>query len=153
MSGEGNNSNNQYLFTGLLIVLAACLLFLSYTLFSFLPDKRVEINNQKIDVIVADTSSEREKGLSGRDRLSDREGMLFVFSNEDEYCFWMKDMKIPIDIIWLNANKQVVDIKSNATPDSYPNSFCPDKPATYVLEVNSGKTDEWQITNGDSAEF
>lgn len=153
MSSNDDSSKNQTLTIALLIVLAASVLFAAHTLFSFLPDRRVSINGQKIGVIVADTPKERARGLSGREQLSDREGMLFEFSRPDEYCFWMKDMKFPIDIIWLGSNKQVVDIKSNVSPDTYPQTFCPNEPAQYVIEVGAGRANEWQISNGVSADF
>ncbi len=153
MSSNDDSSKNQTLTIALLIVLAVSVLFAAHTLFSFLPDRRVSINGQKIDVIVADTPKERARGLSGREQLSDREGMLFEFSRPDEYCFWMKDMKFPIDIIWLGSNKQVVDIKSNVSPDTYPQTFCPNEPAQYVIEVGAGRANEWQISNGVSADF
>lgn len=153
MISEQNNSINQSIHTLLLLLLAIAILFFAYTLFGFLPDKRVTINNQNIDVTVVDSSKEREKGLSGRDRLSEREGMLFSFTNEDEYCFWMKDVNFPIDIIWFNSQKQVVDIKRSATPDSYPETFCPNQAAQYVLEVNAGKSDEWNISINDEISF
>lgn len=153
MSSNEDSSKSQTATIALLIVLAASVLFAAHTLFSFLPDRRVSINNQKIDVIVADTPTERERGLSGREKLSDREGMLFEFNREDKYCFWMKDMNFAIDIIWINANKKVVDVKTDVSPDTYPATFCPNEPALFVVEVNAGKANEWQISNGVSADF
>lgn len=153
MGSEVDNPKNQTLQIILLLILAVCVLFAAHTLFSFLPDRRISVSGQKIDVIVSDTPKERERGLSGRERLSENEGMLFEFTNEDEYCFWMKDMNFPIDIIWVNSSQQVVDIEENVSPDSYPDTFCPDAPAKYALEINSGKVNEWQISIGDSADL
>lgn len=147
------SGRNQTLLSTLLVLLAVSVLILARVLFGFLPDRRVTISNQKIDVIVADTPAERTKGLSGRERLAEREGMLFTFTDESEYCFWMKDMNFALDIVWLNEDRQVVSIKENATPESYPESFCPTKPAQYVLEVNANKAAEWGINVGDTANF
>ena len=150
---NSKNSKTQVSFILLLLSLAVGVLLLASLLFGFLPDKRLTINNQKIDVIVADSSDERAKGLSGRDRLNDREGMLFIFSDESQYCIWMKDMKFTIDIIWLNESKEVIDIKKKATPESYPESFCPSESAKYVLEISSDKAKQWDIKAGDRALF
>ena len=80
--------------------------------------------------------------------------MLFVYGDAStERCFWMKDMNFAIDMIWLDKDRQIVTIQSNVSPDSYPKSFCPDKPAQYVLEVNSGfaKQSGWLV--GTKFEF
>lgn len=82
----------------------------------------------------------RQHGLSNREYLPRHEGMLFIFNEPGEHCFWMKDMKFSIDIIWLDQDKKVVDIKENVAPDTYPNSFCPTSLSKYVVEVNAGVT-------------
>lgn len=80
----------------------------------------------------------RHKGLSGRASLPSDRAMLFVFEQSGRHCFWMKGMQFPIDIIWLDKNKEVVHIKQNVTPESYPESFCPTQDARYVVEANAG---------------
>lgn len=87
---------------------------------------------------VAQTPEELAKGLSGRNSLPDNHGLVFVFGYPSVQCFWMKEMRFPIDIIWLNANKEIVHIEQNASPNTYPNAFCPNVDAQYVLEVNAG---------------
>jgi uncharacterized protein len=89
-----------------------------------------------IHIARALTNSEREQGLSGRPTLPDGEGMLFVFDHADSYAFWMPKMRFAIDII--DTEKRIVDIKRDATPESYPTLFRSRSPATYVLEVPSG---------------
>src|SRR5215203_893119 len=62
-------------------------------------------------VLVADisvTNEQRTKGLSVKDGLAENEAMLFVFDNEAEHTFWMKDMKFPIDIIWIDSDKTII---------------------------------------------
>lgn len=54
----------------------------------------------------------------------------------------MKDMNFALDIIWLDADKKVIDIAYNVKPDTFPDSFCPKQPAQYVLEVNAGVAGE-----------
>ncbi|RJQ33749.1 DUF192 domain-containing protein [Candidatus Parcubacteria bacterium] len=102
------------------------------------PSQHVEIGGQQLDVYVADTPAKQELGLSGREGLGFNEGMLFVFEKDDEYAFWMKDMKFAIDIIWIDASGKVVHIEPNLTPDTYPHTYRPDVPARFVLEVNAG---------------
>lgn len=96
---------------------------------------------------VADTDTTRQQGLSGRDSLQDKEAMLFVFEKADKRCFWMKDMKFSIDIVWLDASKKVVGIKENATPASYPDNFCYDN-SQYVVEFIAGTADELNLKTG-----
>jgi uncharacterized membrane protein (UPF0127 family) len=81
-----------------------------------------------------------KSGLSGRSSLSESSAMLFVFDIEsDRYCFWMKDMKFDIDILWLDSKKRIVDAKYAASPSSYPEEFCPKSAARYVLELPAGQ--------------
>lgn len=136
-----------------LLILALGVLLFAQSLFSLLNDDTLTINGQRVQVTVVDTPEERAQGLSGRNKLGDKEGMLFKFSSPDYYCIWMKDMKFPIDIIWLDESKKAITIKENATPDSFPRSFCPEAPAKYVLEINAGKAKAWKIDNISRASF
>jgi uncharacterized protein len=118
--------------------------------------KYVNIAGQNIKVDLALTGSEQEQGLSGREGLKDNEGMLFVFAKPGEYSFWMKDMKFPIDIIWLSEGLKVIYIKDNALPELYPETYRPvsnDGDAKYVLEVNSGFSKKNNLKIGDSVLF
>ncbi len=97
----------------------------------------VSLEDATIRVDIVDTPELRARGLSGRELLADDEGMLFVFPEEAAHSFWMKDMLIPIDIVWLSADKKVVHIVEAATPASYPAVFAPPTSARYVLEVSA----------------
>jgi len=106
------------------------------------------------DVEVADSESERAKGLMNRTNLLEYKGMLFVFDFEGIYGVWMKDTLIPLDIIWINSNKEVVFIQENAQPckekcEIYKNN----QKALYVLEMNAGKAKELDIKIEDTAKF
>jgi uncharacterized protein len=94
------------------------------------------------------------EGLMYRDELLDGHGMLFVFDSTDKHSFWMKNTKMPLDIIWLDKNKQVVYIKENAEPcrASCP-SIKPDKSAKYVLEINGGEAATQGIAVGSVATY
>jgi uncharacterized membrane protein (UPF0127 family) len=87
---------------------------------------------------VVDTPEARERGLSGREVIPDDYGMLFVFEMADEYGFWMKDMQVPIDIVWIDDDGQVVYIQHELSPDTYPAIYAPPVPARYVLETRAG---------------
>lgn len=137
----------------LLILLAVLVLILSVLAFSFLTDRRVELNNRSINVLVADSSEERAQGLSGRKRLAENQGMLFAYTDSGVYCLWMKDMNFAIDMIWLDTDKRVIDIKENAQPESYPESFCPSSDAQYILEVPAGSVQKWGVQRGQTARF
>ncbi len=102
---------------------------------------------------IADSPEERARGLSGRRSLSEIEGMLFVFENDDRHSFWMHDMLISIDMIWLSSDKRVVYIVPNATPESYPTSFAPDDNARYVLEVPANWAARHKVIIGSQAIF
>lgn len=96
------------------------------------------INSQtKIFVEVAETEEKRTRGLSGREKLLDIEGMLFVFETPARHTFWMKDMKFDLDIIWIN-NKKIVDITENVSHNNQQVIYSPKVPVNMVLEVNAG---------------
>jgi uncharacterized membrane protein (UPF0127 family) len=109
----------------------------------------VRIGSARISVEVVESSEERKLGLSNRNELSANEGMLFVFEEVGAHGIWMRNMKFPIDIVWISEDLYVVDIKKRATPDSYPNIFYPKENARYVLEVNDRFTEVWNIGIGD----
>lgn len=115
---------------------------------------RVYIGNTCIRVDIADSDSEREQGLMLRDGLDEDQGMLFIFEKEDIYCFWMKNMNFPLDIIWINKGNKIVDIKKNV-PCSQDNLevLIPNESAIYVLEVNAGFADKNKIEIGDRIRF
>src|SRR5216683_4936930 len=76
------------------------------------PKSKVTIDNRTFSVEVATTSAQQQLGLSGRGGLAQDQGMLFIFKTADRYPFWMKDMKFPLDIIFINNNK-IVQIFQN----------------------------------------
>jgi uncharacterized protein len=110
----------------------------------------IRINNQWIEVEIAETDQDRAQGLMNRDSLRDDEGMLFIFPSPDKYAFWMKNMRIPIDIIWIDKDKRIVDIKTRVPPcGEVCESMVPAKEALYVLELASGSVEGRHIKIGD----
>ena len=98
-----------------------------------------KFNNQKIrfNVEIADTDLKRKTGLQCKSKMALNEGMLFIWETEDFRSFWMKNTSIPLDIIFLNKNLEIVDIFYNAKPFSL-KSISSDKKAKYILELNEG---------------
>lgn len=124
------------------------------TVFRLWMPATVHFGDTAIAATVARSSQARERGLSGSKNLAEGTGMLFVFDKEDHWGIWMKDMKYPIDIIWLNNKKEVVYIVHRASPESYPKkSFKPKSVARYVLEVPAGSAKKHSIDIGNKAEF
>lgn len=111
------------------------------------------VNGKSYTIEVADTKAAREQGLGGRTSLPADAGMLFVFGQSDIQCFWMKDMHFNLDIIWLDARHRVVHIAQNVSPSTYPDSFCPARPAKYVLELNAGQAQQAGIEQGSLVDF
>lgn len=106
----------------------------------------------KVNVEVADTEALRALGLSNRRYLGDYDGMFFVFEDNVNYPFWMKDTFINLDIIFIDENGFIVDIKEENEPCS--DSYCPqilsDQEYRYVLEVNGGFAKTNGVKKGQS---
>ena len=102
-------------------------------------------------VELAKTNAEKEKGLMYRKELDRDKGMLFIYEKEGVYPFWMKNTLIPLDIIWINENKEVVFIAQNVQPCK--SLLCPSvvpiAKAKYVLEINAGLCQEIGLKVGD----
>jgi len=109
----------------------------------------IVLGDSALIVEIADTSAERARGLSSRDSIPNGWGMFFIFDKPGLHSIWMKEMNFPIDIIWLSDKKQVISIKENVSPNSYPTTFEPAREALYVLEVKSGFVQENGIKLGD----
>lgn len=108
----------------------------------------ITVGDTEVLVTIADTDAERARGLSGVTNLPGNEGKLFTFDHPDtRNPFWMKDMYISIDIIWINDGV-IAQIHENVpapepgTPDSQLKLYAPDSPYDYVLEVNAGYSDQ-----------
>jgi len=130
------------------IIFALLLIFLF-----FLPHKaKISFFNEgqkvvEIKVDVAKTPQEQQKGLMGKSSLANLAGMIFVFINEQERFFWMKNTLISLDMIFLDKNKKIVKIFKNVLPcqkDPCP-SYSSEFPSQYVIEVNSGFCDKYGI--------
>ncbi len=110
----------------------------------------VIMGGKTFTVDISQTDYARQKGLSGKESLLEDRGMLFIFPKEDRYGIWMKDMKFPIDIIWIDANSKIISIEKSVLPDTYPKVFYPTVPALYVFEISAGEVEKLNVKIGDS---
>jgi uncharacterized membrane protein (UPF0127 family) len=120
------------------------------------PAPNLTIGTTKFAVEVADTPAKRTQGLSNRQSLKADSGMLFVFDSSATHSFWMKDMRFPLDFIWINKN-QIVYFSKNVPPptDSFnpPVVLNPPVPVDMVLEINSGLIDTYNFKIGDYVDY
>ena len=141
----------------LIVIFLSCLLLVlvKTLLKNSSPKKegRVCFKNHCFDVELAITPKERSNGLMFREKLNPQKGMLFIFDKEEKHSFWMKNTLIPLDIIWINNNKEIVFISESTQPckkTSCP-SVEPTENAKYVLEINGGISKEIDLAVGDKA--
>ncbi len=125
-----------------------------YTAFEFVKHGELSFNTSdgqfisKIDVEIADDDTERATGLMYRNKLAESQGMLFIFPIEDMRSFWMHHTVLSLDMIFVNSKKEIVTILKNTVPfsdEGHPSS----KAAKYVVEVNAGYTDKFNLNVGD----
>ena len=109
----------------------------------------VAVDGVPVYVEIADTPEERMLGLSGRPRIAENQGLLFVFEERGKYSIWMRNMQCSLDVYWLDARGVIVDMWQNAHPESYPQVYEPRDYAYYILEVNAGFSEVYNIDIGD----
>lgn len=105
-----------------------------------------------LEIEIADDSYQTETGLMYRKSMAENRGMLFIFPDSDYRAFYMKNTQFPLDIIYFDESQRLVSIQKNAKPIDE-TSLPSEGPAKYVLEVNAGLTDQWQLEKGDRFEF
>ena len=114
---------------------------------------RVSINDVTYWVELADDDNERAMGLMYRKKMSDNEGMLFICPDSQMRAFWMKNTLIPLDILYFDDNKKLINISENTPPCKNTSTRCPNypstKPAKYVLEINAGLSAKHKFKSGD----
>ncbi len=116
----------------------------------------VSVNGFKLIADLALTEDQQIKGLAIKNHVNESQGMLFVFQHPSKQSFWMKDMKFPIDIIWLNANSSVVYIVPNLEPCPIRGDcpgYSPGEDSLYVLETSAGFSQRHNIRVGTQIHF
>jgi len=109
----------------------------------------IYIDEAVLSVTLADSESERKQGLSGVEDLSKFGGKLFIFDDQQRHGIWMKDMLLPIDVMWFNDSLQLIHIEKEIQPDSYPVVFAPKEKARFIIEANAHFVDSLKIQLGD----
>lgn len=117
---------------------------------SFLTASGNEITT--VQIAVADDEASRSAGLMDVRNLPEQHGMLFIFDDEQPRSFWMANTPLPLDIIFVDSDMEIIRIHRNTQPYSEKN-FSSDLPAKYVVEVNAGFTTKNDITEGSKIEF
>lgn len=115
--------------------------------------ERITLANIPLFVSIADSDAKRRQGLSGRERLGENEGMLFIFDTDSRWGIWMKGMRFPLDILWIDADRRVVYIEHSVAPETYPKTYRPETPARYVLELPAGFAEARGLGTGDLLEL
>lgn len=107
---------------------------------------------QRFSVEIADTEAERTQGLMFRTELSDRAGMLFIFENEAPRTFWMRNTLIPLDMIFIRADRRILGIVRDAEPETDTHRGVPGA-SQYVLELIGGSAARFGIEAGQTVQF
>lgn len=133
------------------ILLAIAIYFMSA---NFSHQVTMLIGDGSLKTKLALDEKSRVQGLSGVSELAKDEAFLMVYPRDGSWQIWMKDMKIPIDIIWLNKDKKIVHIVKNADPEAGTSkTYAPKEPARYVVELRAGLVDELNIRVHTTALF
>lgn len=141
------------------IIAAIVLMVIALVVFVILPNMLQTTNSLRIgDGIfrarIASNQTEREKGLSGVGKLEPDQALLMLFPTEGKWNIWMKDMLVPIDIVWLDKDKKVIFIVKEAQPEASTSTiFEPKAPAKYVIELPAGTVDSKAINLNATAIF
>ncbi len=106
----------------------------------------------KLDIEIADNDYETETGLMYRDAMEQHQGMLFVFPRSSMHYFYMKNTRIPLDILYIDSGQKIVNIRANAVPFDE-TGLSSRVPVQYVLEINAGLVNTWGIQLGDSIAY
>lgn len=109
---------------------------------------RAEVMTQQADMM---------RGMMFRDSLAPDRGMLFIHTQQGKYSYWMYQCRIPLDIIWMDSGRRVVEISADTPPCKTAESQCPSYgghyDARYVLELGGGMAAKYGVRTGDRIEF
>jgi len=114
--------------------------------------KEAGVPAKELDIETVSKPKDVQQGLMYRKSMEENRGMLFLMPKEEKQSFWMKNTHFPLDIIFINSNKEIVSIGKNTVPfskDPVPSNV----PAKYVLEVNAGYCKKYNVQVGDKVSF
>ena len=116
----------------------------------------VELAGQRYAIEIADDDAERARGLMYRDAMDADRGMLFIHEAEEPQAYWMKNTKIPLDILYFDNGRKLVSQQRDIPPcslgDACP-SYPSNAPARYVLELNAGEAARLKLQDGAELTF
>jgi len=116
----------------------------------------VELSGQRYTVEIADDDAERAQGLMFRDAMDADRGMLFIHEREEPQSYWMKNTKIPLDILYFDGQRRLVSVQRDVPPCSMGDQCPPypsEAPARYVLELNAGEATRLKLEPGAELQF
>jgi len=117
-------------------------------------DVRVTVQSQTIEAEKVVTPAARGRGLGGRPCIGANRGMLWAYALPVHISFWMKDMRFPIDIVWIGPDHRVVWLERNLEPSTYPKTFTNyGDAALYVLELKAGRAKSLGLKLGTRVAF
>lgn len=110
----------------------------------------VRIGDASFNVEIADNAILQARGLSGRESLPEKTGMLFVFSSPAKRGFWMPDMHFSLDMVWISGDR-IVDVTENVPPSGFgePDIYYPPVDVDKVLEIPAGSVKKYALKIGD----
>lgn len=145
---------DQYVWLGVGIALAVIVAIAAAFIWSYAAKmSTLRVGDETFKVQLAVTEEQRARGLSGVTEMDDNEAMLFVYRENQIAHIWMKDMQIPIDVVWLDDEKRVIYIVTHLKPESYPATYGPDKPVKYLIEFPAGAVERTNIRMGTPIAF
>ncbi len=116
----------------------------------------VELGGKRFAVEIADDAAERARGLMFRDELAADHGMLFIHDSEEPQQYWMKNTRIPLDMLFFDHQRRLVsmqqDVPACSAGDQCP-PYASDGSALYVLELNAGTAASLHAKAGDELVF
>lgn len=116
----------------------------------------VELGGHRYAVEVADDDAERARGLMFRDAMADDHGMIFIHDAQEPQAYWMKNTRIPLDILYFDDDRKLVaqqrDVPTCSLGDACP-SYPSNAPARYVLELNAGEAEKLKLQDGAQLTF
>lgn len=139
------NSVRVWLMTSL--TLALCTTGCTEKISEQLPTTLMQIGSVTYTLEIAANDAQRARGLMFRDQMPAEHGMIFIFDDEQVRSFWMKNTRIPLDIIYLSDQGKVVSIKSMKPFDE--KSVSSEFPARFAIELNAGQAQRCGILPGD----
>ena len=111
----------------------------------------VELAGHRYQVEIADNDDERARGLMFRDAMADDHGMIFIHDAQEPQAYWMKNTRIPLDILYFDNDRKLVaqqrDVPTCSLGDACP-AYPSNAPARYVLELNAGQAEKLKLQDG-----